>query len=77
MTTHVYRLTAGQANSLRRRAYTKDMYFNPVQDADGSWFISIEQVSQCDVPQFAWVKTLQLVPYKPVPPDLTMFVIKP
>ena len=77
MTTHVYRLTAGQANSLRRRAYTKDMYFNPVQDADGSWFISVEEVAQCNIPQFAWVKNLQLVPYKPKPVDMSLLGITP
>lgn len=75
MTTHVYRLTPGQATSLRNRKYTADMYFHPVQDADGRWFISVEQVAQCDQPQFAWVKTLPLVPYKPKPVDMTMFGI--
>lgn len=67
MNLYVRRLTAGQAKSLEKRAYTKDVYFNPVQDADGLWFISIEQADDCDVPQFAWVKTLSLVPYKPAP----------
>lgn len=73
--TIVHRLTDGQARMLRRMPYTKDMQFNPVQDADGHWFISVEEVAQCDQPQFAWVKTLPLVPYKPVPPDLSMFGI--
>lgn len=75
MTTQVYRLTPGQATSLRNRRYTREMFFNPVQDADGRWFISVEEVAQCDQPQFMWVKALPLVPYKPVPPDLSMFGI--
>lgn len=67
MTTHVYRLTAGQAKSLRMRKYTDDMYFNPETDADGLWFISVEEADQCNQPSFSWVKRLQLVPYKPKP----------
>ena len=75
--THVYRLTTGQARALENRHFTRDMLFNPMQDADGRWYITPAQVAQCDVPQFAWVKTLPLVPYKPKPVDLSLYGITP
>lgn len=67
MTTFVHRLTDGQAKSLQKRKYTDAMYFNPETDADGLWFISVEEVDQCNQPGFSWLKRLPLIPYKPKP----------
>ena len=77
MTTMVYRITTTQANLLRRRAFRRDSFFNPVQDADGLWFISREEVDACDDPLFGWVKQLRLVPYKPKPAILPEGITAP
>jgi hypothetical protein len=47
-----------------------DSYFNPIQDNDDRWVISIEEISQCLNPDFMWVQNLPLIPYvpKPAPP---------
>jgi hypothetical protein len=64
----VHLLTEEQAQSLIGVEFIPDNYFNPIQDADGNWIISIEEVQQCSID---WVKLLPLIPYKPItPPDL-------
>ena len=77
MTTMVYRITTTQANQLRRRAFRRDSFFNPVQDADGLWFISREEVEACEVAEFAFVKRLRLVPYNPKPAILPEGITTP
>ena len=59
----VYQLTQEQADSLIGVEFIPDNYFNPIQDADGNWIISIEEVQQCSID---WVKLLPLITYKPI-----------
>jgi hypothetical protein len=60
-------LTRGQAKQLERELFCPDSYFNPIEDADGNWVISLQEVAQCTNLGFGWVKTLQTIPYKPKP----------
>lgn len=62
----VYKLTIEQKNDLNGQSYDSDQYFNPVLDADGNWFISIEEVNGCINESFQWVKDLPLINYNPV-----------
>lgn len=63
-------LTIEQKNSLIGHKYETDSYFNPVQQFDGEWIISVQEIDYCTNPDFDWVKTLPLVewigPYMPV-----------
>jgi hypothetical protein len=59
----VHLLTAEQAASLIGVEFIADNYFNPIQDADGNFIISIEEVNQCSI---EWVKALPLITYKPI-----------
>ena len=43
----VYKLTEEQKDALNGATYDGVQYFNPVLDADGNWFISIEEVNGC------------------------------
>jgi hypothetical protein len=63
-------LTLEQKDSLVGQMYTDDSYFNPIQDADDNWVISVEEMEYCTNPEFMWVKNLPLIPYvpKPTPP---------
>lgn len=63
-------LTLEQKDSLVGQMYTDDSYFNPIQDADDNWVISVEEMEYCTNPDFIWVKDLDLIPYvpKPTPP---------
>lgn len=59
----VYLLTEEQAVLLNGVEFIPDNYFNPIQDADGNWIISTEEVEQSSLD---WVKFLPLITYKPI-----------
>jgi len=58
-------LTVKQKNSLLIQLYTEDSYFNPIQDINDNWIISIEEINYCDNPEFMWVKDLPLIIFEP------------
>ena len=58
----VYELTTEQAELLRGVQYVTDMTFNPIEDANGRWVISGEEVSQTEID---WVKDLPQIEYVP------------
>lgn len=58
-------LTDNEKDALIGQLYMPDSYFNPVQDADDNWFISVEEIDQCTNEEFMWVKDLPLIPYNP------------
>ena len=60
--TQVYQLTAEQAEQLRGVQYVADMTFNPIEDANGNWIISGEEVSSTTI---EWVKQLPAIEYIP------------
>ena len=55
-------LTETQKEQIIGQQYAPDSYFNPVQDEDNNWVISIEEVQITDI---QWVKELPLIEYKP------------
>ena len=61
----VHKLTPEQAKQLKGQIYADGMYFNPVQDKNDIWFISVEEVNQCTNPDFMWVKDLDEMEYEP------------
>ena len=65
--TYVGVLTIEDKDNLVGQWYMADSYFNPIQDADDNWVISVEEINQCINPDFMWVKDLQLIPYNPKP----------
>lgn len=68
--TYVGVLTVEDKDSLIGQWYMDDSYFNPIQDNDDNWVISVEEINQCENPLCMWVKDLPLIPYvpKPAPP---------
>lgn len=58
-------LNQEQKDSLVGQLYTDDSYFNPIQDFYDNWIISTEEMINCTNEQFAWVKDLELIEYKP------------
>ena len=57
-------LTEEQKNELIGQQFMLDVYFNPVQDNNDNWIISIQEIDQCNN-QFSWVKELELINYEP------------
>ena len=60
----VAQLTEEQAVELSTIEFIPDTFFNPIQDINGTWIISVEEVEQCTI---QWVKELPLIEYLPVP----------
>jgi hypothetical protein len=60
-------LTESQKNELLGQLYDEDSYFNPIQDIEDNWIISVEEMEFCVNPEFQWVKDLPLIEYKPKP----------
>ena len=62
---YVYLLTDLQKDDLVGQFYDDDSIFNPIQDANDDWIISVEEVDQCVNPELMWIKTLPLIEYIP------------
>ena len=60
-------LTEIQKDELVGQLYDLDSYFNPIQDLNDNWIISIEEIEQNIFPSFVWVKDLPMIPYEPKP----------
>lgn len=58
-------LTIEQKDSLVGQMYDEDSYFNPIEDADLNWIISVEEIEYNVNPEFMWIKDLPLIEYKP------------
>lgn len=62
----VYKLTEIQKDALIGNTYDGEQYFNPTLDADGNWFISIEEINSCNKEEFSWVNDLPTIIYNPI-----------
>jgi hypothetical protein len=60
-------LTVEQKDSLLIQQYAPDCYFNPIQDLNDNWVISVEEMANCVNEEFMWVKDLPLIIYEPKP----------
>ena len=63
----MYQLTTQQKDLLIGQWFKLSSYFNPVQDINGDWFISEQEVDGCVNPDFQWVKSLPLMTFTPAP----------
>jgi hypothetical protein len=70
----VRQLTAEQKDALVGQTYDGVQFFNPTLDADGNWFISVEEVNGCthENGAFEWIHELPLIPYNPVVTEFPM-----
>jgi hypothetical protein len=64
----VRQLTLEQKDLLIGQMWNNQAYFNPIQDADGNWFISVEEVNGCthENGAFEWIHELPLIPHNPI-----------
>jgi hypothetical protein len=58
-------LTIEQKNKLVNKKFSEDSLFNPIQDVNNKWVISVEEMEQVNE-NFAWVKDLPLIDYLPI-----------
>lgn len=66
----VYKLTIEQKDSLIGQNYKSLSQFNPIEDNNGDWVISVEEVDNCTNVSYQWVKTLPLINYEPIQEDV-------
>lgn len=63
----VVQLTTEQAESLMGVEVVTDNLFNPIQDKNGNWIISVEERDQCSI---EWVKSCPEIVYEPIEVNL-------
>jgi hypothetical protein len=62
--TYVGLLTELQKDELVGQLYAPRSYYNPIQDLNDNWIISVEEM-ELENEQFIWIKELPLIPYVP------------
>ena len=67
ITTLVGLLTEVQKDELVGVYYSADSIYNPIQDIDDNWIISVEEMIYTTNEETLWVKDLDLIEYKPKP----------
>jgi DNA-binding MltR family transcriptional regulator len=67
ITTLVGLLTEVQKDELVGVYYSDDSIYNPIQDIDNNWVISVEEMIYTTNEDTLWVKDLDLVEYQPKP----------
>jgi len=68
---NVYKLTIEQKDQLVGQKWNEDAFFNPQLDADGNWFISVEEVNGCTHQGMVeWIHELPLIAYNPIVSEL-------
>ena len=67
VTTLVGVLTEVQKDELIGVAYAPDSFYNPIQELNDNWIISVEEIANTINPATQWVKDLELIPYEPKP----------
>ena len=67
VTTLVGLLTEIQKDELVGTWYAADSYYNPIQDVNDNWVISVEEIANTTNPDTLWVKELDLITYEPKP----------
>jgi hypothetical protein len=63
----VGKLTIKQKNQIAGQLYADDSYFNPIQDLNNNWVISTQEIEECVVDEFMWVKDLPQIDFEPKP----------
>jgi hypothetical protein len=58
-------LTVEQKDLLVGKMFDEDSYFNPIQDDNDNWIISIEEIEQNLNPSFVWLQDLEMIIFVP------------
>ena len=58
-------LTIEQKNEIEGKEFAPNSFFNPIQDANNNWVISIQEMEQATIPPYEWVHDLPLIEYIP------------
>ena len=67
-------LTETQKQEIEGKKFAIDSYFNPIQDLEDNWIVSVEEQEQCTHPDFQWIKSCPRIEYKPKPIEMPSFI---
>jgi hypothetical protein len=59
----VAKITQKQADELKGKEFVQDNYFNPIQDKNGNWIISLQELVYCEV---GFANSVELINYEPI-----------
>lgn len=62
-TTLVCVLSVEQKDEIVNTEFAPNCYFNPIQDINGNWIISVEEIRDTNL---QWIKDLDLIEYQPI-----------
>lgn len=65
--TQVFLLTIEQKDYIYGKQFAVDSYFNPIEDRNGDFVISREEVENCIFSEFAFLHNCPVVDYEPKP----------
>ena len=63
-------LTLKQKNEIEGKEFAPDSFFNPIQDKNNNWVISVQEMEQATIPPYDWVHELPLIDYVPIEVEL-------
>ena len=58
-------LSIAQKDLLVGQLFDEDSYFNPIQDNNDNWIISIEEIEQNQNLSFGWLQDLEMILFVP------------
>jgi|688.fasta_scaffold173310_2 hypothetical protein len=61
----LYKLSIEQKEEIQDKMYFDNCYFNPIEDINGDFFITQQEVDDCTNNNFLWIKELELNDYEP------------
>lgn len=59
----VFKLNEQQKNKLINVEFVADNFYNPIQDANGVWIITQQEIDQTTDENFTWVKDLPQIEF--------------
>ena len=59
----VYLLTEEQKQQIEGKVFAQDSFFQPIEDANGNWVITSQEVLKADCEDILWIKNLPTIEY--------------
>ena len=74
----VIKITEEQKGILINTEFSKDSFFNPIQDKNNNWIVSIEEYNAClecesCIKEHPWIVDCEHIEYEPKEVDIIMF----
>jgi len=58
-------LTPEQKKAIEGKEFAPDSLFNPIQDLNNNWVISLQEIELATTPPYEWIKELPLIDFEP------------